>query len=547
MEEKEFNLVDQPWICVMDLNGDEKTVSLKDALLHAHEFSGLNGELPTQDIAVLRLLLAHISTIFRRVDMEGDLAPFESTDDAFERWQDLWENGSFPQKPIEDYLNKWSDRYWLFDPERPFMQARSAAKGTHCSAAKLIGEVSESASKPRLFKSRAGDGLTKVPYDEAARWLIYLNGFDDAALKPHIPRDQRESTISVAWLGRLGLVYAQGKSLFETLMLNLTLLKDGKELWPEPHPDWELDEPREMELRKIAQPDEPAALFTTRSRLILLEREDGNVVGYNILCGDSFDSSNSFVEQMTRWRYQPAKKDQAAYFFPMVHAADRQMWRDIGVFCDEGPNAKRPGVVDWICELQNKKILDSHSYIQFARVGNRYDSSQRSTVTDIIDSQLIFHATLLEQMGSAWRTRLVEECQKIEDTAYAYSNMSANIFIAGGGDSEKKDVPAAWAKEQCFTYLDEPFCKWLYSIDPEKDNIDDKIDEWHNQIRNILYPRCKKMVADARPQALFGHTIKVRIGSKEKQQRYSAPEAYIWFKIALAKIYPVQKKEEDEN
>ena len=52
-----------------------KEVSLTDALLHAHEYAGLAGELPTQDVAVLRLLLAVLQTVFYRVDPEGNPSP----------------------------------------------------------------------------------------------------------------------------------------------------------------------------------------------------------------------------------------------------------------------------------------------------------------------------------------------------------------------------------------------------------------------------------------------------------------------------------------
>lgn len=64
MEKIEFNLIDEPWIRVNRLDGEREMVSLKDALLRAHEFSGLAGEMPTQDVAILRTLLAVTMTVF---------------------------------------------------------------------------------------------------------------------------------------------------------------------------------------------------------------------------------------------------------------------------------------------------------------------------------------------------------------------------------------------------------------------------------------------------------------------------------------------------
>ena len=56
MADMEFNLLHEPWIRVMRENCRVEEVSLADALLHAHEYQGLAGELPTQDAAILRLL-----------------------------------------------------------------------------------------------------------------------------------------------------------------------------------------------------------------------------------------------------------------------------------------------------------------------------------------------------------------------------------------------------------------------------------------------------------------------------------------------------------
>ena len=70
-------------------------VSLKDALLRAHEFSGLAGEMPTQDVAILRTLLAVTMTVFYRVNEVGEPAPLETEDDALERWDALWANRIF--------------------------------------------------------------------------------------------------------------------------------------------------------------------------------------------------------------------------------------------------------------------------------------------------------------------------------------------------------------------------------------------------------------------------------------------------------------------
>ena len=68
METMEFNLLREPWVRVRTQDGTIRTVSLTDALLHAHAYVDLAGEMPTQDAAMLRLLLAVLHTVFSRVD-----------------------------------------------------------------------------------------------------------------------------------------------------------------------------------------------------------------------------------------------------------------------------------------------------------------------------------------------------------------------------------------------------------------------------------------------------------------------------------------------
>ena len=72
MKEIEFNLLTEPWVRVRRPDNTVQEVSLTDALLHAQDYVDLAGEMPTQDAAVLRLLLAVLFTVFSRVDAKGN-------------------------------------------------------------------------------------------------------------------------------------------------------------------------------------------------------------------------------------------------------------------------------------------------------------------------------------------------------------------------------------------------------------------------------------------------------------------------------------------
>ena len=63
----EFNLLDEPWIRVLKKDCSEQEVSITEALIHAHEYLDLSGDMQEQDMEVLRLLLAVLHTVFSRM------------------------------------------------------------------------------------------------------------------------------------------------------------------------------------------------------------------------------------------------------------------------------------------------------------------------------------------------------------------------------------------------------------------------------------------------------------------------------------------------
>ena len=77
MKEIEFDLLTEPWIRVRLKDNTVQEVSLTEALVSAQDYVDLAGEMPTQDAAVLRLLLAVLFTVFSRVNVKGEPEPLE--------------------------------------------------------------------------------------------------------------------------------------------------------------------------------------------------------------------------------------------------------------------------------------------------------------------------------------------------------------------------------------------------------------------------------------------------------------------------------------
>lgn len=533
MTEKEFNLLDENWVRVITPDCKIREVSLTDAILHSHEYSDLCGELPTQNVAVMRLLLAVLYTVFSRVDKDGNPAPIDDEDEAFKRWKSLWDLKQFPEKPIRSYLETQREKFWLFHPERPFYQVPEAKIGTKYGAAKLNGELSESSNKIRLFTTYSGKQKSVLSYPEAARWVLYVNAYDDTSAKP---KEKGLPSPGAGWLGKLGIITAEGRNLFETLMLNFVMLKDGNELWGEEKPAWELEKAKAAERSEIALPDNPAELYTLQSRRLLLIGKDGMVTGYYLLGGDFFNKEMAFAEQMTIWSPICATtKDKSVIGFkPCRHDSSKQMWREFPTAfpAEEKGEKHTPGIVSWVSKLKAYELLDDEQLIKFCTSSAQYGDKD-FFISDVFSDSLSFHKKLLEEANDGWRSAIADEVAKCDQLATAVYYLAKDLDSAMG-ESEGKSYKAA--KEQLYFRIDVPFRNWLESIDSEwgTDKAEEDRECWRKTAQKIAVALGEEMVANAGEDAFTGRIIKEE-GKSAKF--YSSSKALLDFKYNVREIY----------
>lgn len=75
---QEFNLTIEPWILAVTKQAKVDELSLTDVLLQCHKYVDLAGEMPAQDIAVLRVCLTVLYRTFYRYDLEGNDCPLKN-------------------------------------------------------------------------------------------------------------------------------------------------------------------------------------------------------------------------------------------------------------------------------------------------------------------------------------------------------------------------------------------------------------------------------------------------------------------------------------
>lgn len=558
----EFSLIHEPWIRVRLMNGDVNTVSLLDAFIHAHEYLGFAGEMVAQDVAILRMMLAVLHRIFSQVDEMGQVSLLEDEDDALTRWETIWNMGCIPENPVRAYFDKWYDRFYLFDDEHPFYQVpesvlnnmKSGGVTAGGDAARLNGLLFKSGNKGKA-KILAGRDFTdklRLSYDEAARWLLFLQAYDDGSLKPQVTSGNDRPKIQVGYCGRLGLIAAHGDTLFETLMFNWTLLRDGKDLWDyysdsesvsilSGVPCWELDEPRTTELMALSLPSSPVAHLTIQPRRIVLLRDDGGVYGYRYVAGDCVSVENAFVEQMTLWHTSKSKKDTVGTWLPDVYnLLNKSAWRSLGsIISANDDKVKQPGVVLWLKRLQGDVdcddiILDENRLIQFDVIATEYGSSNCSIKTMNVSS-VSFNSLLLSDVQKDIRECILTEIEKCNKTVSCLRLFAQQLEMCKrrGTDSDfiamKDEIEALFYAE-----LDRMFPIWLSSLSVnDRDSVNLSCQAFRANVGKFALKLADQYVRDCGLQAMLGRVIEN--AKSNKKQNFNSVNAYLYFRNMLYK------------
>ena len=530
MMEKAFNLLDEPWILATSIQGEPVTLSLTDIFTQAHKLKALSGEMPAQDIAILRLLLGVLYAVVTRMD-EYRQAQEEGDDKLpIVIWKELWDKGRFSDDEIITYLHRYHENFYLIHPERPFYQVHNLDKGASYKAYKLIGDISQGevtsvSNGKRLFKYRSDRLIQSIGYTEAARWLIYINSFDDASGKPSVRKTSMPS-VGPGWLGKLGIIYATGDTLFETLMLNLSLLDRNENLWEDGLATWELETPRIGERTEIPLPNNQISLLTMQSRRIALTYTNESITGFRALGGDFFQEENAFSELMTLWKHDVNDKTK---YKPKCHDATKQLWRNFSaLFSNTKDGTPRPGIIEWLTTLEYEEAIVSR-HVQIRSVSVSYASAQRSATKDAWEDTITINACLLSAIGEKWVERIPSLLETTDRLTNTLGVLAADIaMLLGDRDGS---IYRQAAKEDAYFRLDIPFRCWLISIDPQLHYLDETCKVWLDTAQNILLNLGKELITQAGTRAYIGREVE----QKKKKIQYSSPEAYKKFRWNIQK------------
>jgi CRISPR system Cascade subunit CasA len=522
--EKEFNLLDEPWILALNESGESEELGLLEVLQQAHRLKGLAGELPTQDVAVLRLLLAVLYATFTRTEEKGQRAPLKTAEEALRRWEALWKLGRFQMEPVQRRLELYRERFFLFHPEWPFYQVAGlhAVTGKINPVSQLIMDV-PSRENRQFFTNRHGTASHTLSFAEAARWLVCLQSWDYAGKKASVVGGSPNGG-GTGWLGKLGIVYPEGKTLFETLLLNFVLVSDDA-LLPIGVPIWEENTPPTAE-KLTRLPNGYCELMTWQSRRALIFRENGKVSGVIYSYGDIFEKENTFIEQMSGWHLS-SEKTATPKFLPNTHKVSRSLWRDLGAILPlrmEGEQQSViPGVIRWLTKLHS----DDVGQINIHAVGVQFGTMQ-AVVDELIDDRLSINSAIFSENSQTWVSRIVDILAMTDECVKRLGYLASDIATAAG-DKEGNGGKKNSAVEEAYFRLDMPFRSWISGIDPQSDDMSAKTNEWKDRLKAVLMALGEELIRESGDKAFVGTVVK----RHNREELINAPKAFIKFKSGI--------------
>ncbi|WP_234351356.1 type I-E CRISPR-associated protein Cse1/CasA [Streptomyces sp. XY413] len=468
-----FDLVSRPWLPVQLRDGTTTEVSLKEVFARAGEVRRLVGDLPSQEFALLRLLLA---ILHDAVEGPEDL----------DAWQDLHESPeSFAGVP--GYLDRHRDRFDLLHPTQPFFQVAGlrTQKDEIASLNRIVADVPN--GEP--FFTMRQPGVERLSFAEAARWVVHAHAFDTSGIKSGAVGDSRVKggkgyPQGVGWSGNLGGVFVEGDNLRQTLLLNLvatdatalTVDKDDRPAWRR--------EPCSPDVQQglESRPTGPRDLYTWQSRRIRLHHDGHAVHGVVMSYGDPLPAPDRHMyEPMSGWRRskpQEKKLGRTPVYMPLEHDPARTAWRGLAslLMSEAGERAQgraeppaylRAGVLKWVAELTYERLLPANTLIRPRLIGATY-GTQQPVVDEIVDDSLTMSVILLHEGDQRYATEALGAVEDSNTGVGALGDLAADLARASGRDPE---APRDTARDLGFGLLDGPYRQWLAglgtTLDPE--------------------------------------------------------------------------------
>lgn len=549
-EESKFNLLDKPWVPVAFCSGKHQVLPLRDCFAQSLEIRRLSFGQDAVSFAVFRIMVAIMQrTLYVASAANGGWGASV--------WQQANENPKETLGLVDQYLETWRDRFFLFDPKCPFFQHPTVhtPKGDYSELNKILADVPN--GEP-FITMRIGAGLEEISYPEAAAQLIHLQAYDSAGIRSGAVGDTRVKggkgyPIGTGWVGAQGGVYVEGENLFSTLMLNtLAIGLPGEEseeaqvtgiITANPEADlpaWEREE-QPVGQRADIYPQGLADMLTWQSRRVRLIDGGSSVIGLVLCQGDRLGSedvsavTNAQVrEPMGAWRFSEpqTRKNKRVTYMPRKHDPSRAIWRGMTSLLPEFPGKNAtykevqveanlpPAVVRWVGWLLSNGYLPESSTYRLRSCGYVYGSNE-SVFEEAISDYLAVPPRLLtgEDQKSLYLVKTGMEL--LDELASAIASLAGNLQRSIG--AEDTSLATRTTRERFYSEIDNQFRAWLLGVGSANYELDSLWEAGYEIAKKLE----SELLVAAPDEAMKG---RVKNGTV-----FDLPNCVKWFAIRLYK------------
>lgn len=384
-----FNLIEERWIPVRFFDGSRDELGISATLLQSKEIAAIEDQSPLVVAALHRFLLA---VLYRALEGPTDI----------EQAKALFKTG-LPHDKITAYLEKWRDRFWLFDEKYPFGQVPSIPETEAEPWTKLTAEYNATTNKV-LFDHSDTTALVPVPPASATKWLIATLNFSVRGGRGYRPSPSADGLICIT----------EGKNLQQTLLCSLvpypnrTMIRTDLPIWEKEPLTYS-----EFKLGKEKAASGYADLYTWQARAMrLLQTDNGEIAQVAFIAGIGHIESE-LKDPMVPYKLKKnAGIEQAGL-------EDRGVWRGFDSLLPDGDSADglEPRVINHLYALSRAKLIDNT--VSLLIIGQKFKNAtvefwrmeQFKLPSNIADNkfmkiEIISHLNLSKEVGDVLEASL---------------------------------------------------------------------------------------------------------------------------------------------
>ncbi|MDB6039987.1 MAG: type CRISPR-associated protein Cse1/CasA [Verrucomicrobiales bacterium] len=453
-----FNLIDEKWIPVRYPDGSRDELGIRDTLLRAKVITAIEDPSPLVVAALHRFLLA---VLYRALEGPTDIDQAKA----------LFTEG-LPGEKITAYLEKWRDRFWLFDEKYPFGQIPTFEPKVWRAWTVLAAEHNADNAKV-LFDHVDVEAPGTITEGAAARWILATQTFSVSSGKSELAHTGTAPSATAA------LVLPLGLNLQDTLLFSL--VPQNREVTASDLSLWE----RSPELvARLKEGIERAASgladrYTWRIRSIRLEANQSDRIGKLAFASGVGNSSMDQSDPMLGYRIDDKKGKLPIQF------RERGLWRDFdSLLPDESHLA--PKVIEHATGLtRSDRSRFPRSVMVLGQANNKakieYWRMERFALPEALAGDRFMRTEIRQLLSDA------EETQK--SLWLACRSFARDLLSRGDREPAGKDI-SGFVKQMpvnswYWSTLESRFHEILREYTLERDSEDIRW-EWLKSIRDTL-------------------------------------------------------------